>query len=67
MKTHTLAIKGMGSNHCVMVVKGIIGKHEGAEMENIEIGTATIRVDETKTSKEAVVADIEKMGYKVES
>jgi len=36
-------------------------------MESIEIGTATVRVDETKTSKEAVVAAIEKIGYKVES
>jgi copper chaperone CopZ len=67
MKRHTLAIKGMGSNHCVMVVKNIISNHNGADIENIEIGSATIRVDETLTSKEAVVAAIEKMGYKVES
>jgi copper chaperone CopZ len=67
MKTHTLAIKGMGSNHCVMVVKNIIGRHNGADIESIEIGSATIRLDETQTSKEAVVEAIEKMGYKVES
>ncbi len=66
METHTLSIRGMESNHCLVTVKNIIGSHEGAELESISIGNAAIRVDETKTSKEAVIAKIEKMGYRVE-
>lgn len=66
MKTHTLNIKGMGSDHCIMVVKNIVSKQEGANIESIKIGQAVISIDESKTSKESVVAAIEKMGYKVE-
>lgn len=66
MSTHTLNIKGMGSDHCIMVVKNIIAKQDGANIENIRIGQATISIDETKTTKEKIVAAIERMGYKVE-
>jgi copper chaperone CopZ len=66
MSIHTLNIKGMGSDHCIMVVKNIIGKQDGANIENIRIGQATISIDETKTTKEKIVAAIERMGYKVE-
>lgn len=66
MSTHTFNIKGMGSDHCVMVVKNIVAKQDGASIENIKIGQATITIDDTKTTKENIVAAIEKMGYKVE-
>jgi len=66
MEKHSLTIKGMGSQHCVMVVKNIIAKQEGATIDQIEIGKADISIDEAKTSKATVVAAIEKMGYKVE-
>lgn len=67
MKTYTLKIKGMGSNHCVGVVTNIIRNLQGAEIDNIEIGKAEIRIDEETISKDKVVAAIEKMGYKVEN
>lgn len=66
MEKHSLKINGMGSQHCVMVLKNIITKQEGAILDSIEIGKAGITIDETKTSKKEVVAAIEKMGYKVE-
>jgi copper chaperone CopZ len=66
MEKHSLTIKGMGSQHCVMVVKNIIAKQEGATLDSIEIGKADISIDETKTSRQQVVSAIEKMGYKVE-
>lgn len=67
MKTHTLNIKGMGGNHCVMVIKNIIARHEGASAESIEVGKAVISIDEAVTSKASVVSEIEKMGYQVEN
>ena len=66
MEKHSLAIKGMGSQHCVTVVKDIIAKQEGVLLEDIEIGKASIAIDETKISKREIVTAIEKMGYKVE-
>lgn len=56
----------MGGEHCVMVIKRIVGNIEGASISHIEVGKADIEVDESKTSRAIVVAAIEKMGYKVE-
>lgn len=67
MEKYSLTIEGMGSRHCVMVVKNIIQNHEGAAIDNIQIGKADITIDESKTTKQAVAAAIEKMGYKVKA
>ena len=66
MEKHSLVINGMGSQHCVGVVKNIIQKQEGVALDNIQIGKADITIDETKTSKKELVLAIEKMGYKVQ-
>ncbi len=66
MEKHSLKINGMGGQHCVMVIQRIVSGIEGAGIDHIEVGKADIRLDEAKTSKAAVVAAIEKMGYKVE-
>lgn len=65
MKTLDLKINGMGSAHCVGVVKNIVTKQDGAAIETIEIGKATVRYDPEKVSPETIVQEIEKMGYKV--
>jgi copper chaperone CopZ len=66
MQKHSLIIKGMGSQHCVMVVKNIITTHEGAGLDAIEIDKADINIDNSKTSIQKIVNAIEKMGYKIE-
>ena len=48
MKQYNLTIKGMGSQHCVGVVTKIISGFDGASIDTIEIGKATITLDETK-------------------
>ena len=65
MKILDLKINGMGSAHCVGVVKNIVTKQDGATIETIEIGKATVRYDPQKVSPETIVQEIEKMGYKV--
>ncbi|MBN8676217.1 MAG: heavy-metal-associated domain-containing protein [Chitinophagales bacterium] len=65
MQTHSLKINGMGGEHCVMLIKNIVSKIEGASISHIEVGRADIEVDESRASKANVVAAIEKMGYKV--
>ena len=66
MEKHSLIIKGMESQHCVMVVKNIITTHQGASLDAIEIGKADITIDNSKTSIQNITNAIEKMGYKVE-
>ena len=66
MEKHSLIIIGMGSQHCVMVVKNIITTHQGASLDAIEIGKADITIDNSKTSVQNITNAIEKMGYKVE-
>ncbi len=56
----------MGGDHCVMVIRNIISKQEGATALHVEQGKADISIDANKTSKENIIAAIEKMGYKVE-
>lgn len=65
MKTLDLKIHGMGSAHCVGVVKNIVDTQDGADIENIEIGKAKVNYDPDKVSPETIVQEIEKMGYKV--
>jgi copper chaperone CopZ len=67
MELHNLKIEGMGSNHCVMAVRNVINRQEGASIENIGIGAATVKIDETRTSRQELVNAIEKMGYKVKN
>lgn len=66
MKQYILNIKGMGSQHCVTVVTKIISGFDGASIDAIEIGTATITLDQIKVSKQILVDAIERMGYKIE-
>ena len=65
MTKHSLNISGMGGEHCVRVITKIINGQPGTSIDHIEVGRADISIDETKTSKETIVAAIEKMGYKI--
>ncbi len=60
MKTLDLKINGMGSAHCVGVVKNIVNKQDGATIENIEIGKAQVNYDPDKVSPQTIVQKIEK-------
>jgi copper chaperone CopZ len=66
MKEYTFIIKGMGGEHCVNVIKTILSKQQGVTIHQIEVGKATVTIDESLNSDSNVIAAIEKMGYKVE-
>ena len=66
MEILNLKISGMGSTHCVGVIKNIIVKQDGAAIENIEFGHATVSYDPEKVKPETIIHEIEKMGYKVD-
>ena len=50
-----LAIEGMTCDHCVRAVRGRLEKTPGVQVENVEIGSATVRLD----SRRASVADLQ--------
>jgi copper chaperone CopZ len=66
METLKLKISGMGSAHCVGVVKNILVKQDGVAVENIEFGQATVRYNPETIKPETIIQEIEKMGYKID-
>ncbi|MFA4869959.1 MAG: heavy metal-associated domain-containing protein [Pedobacter sp.] len=66
METLNLKISGMGSSHCVGIVKNIIVKQDGVAIENIEFGQATVKYNPEIIKPETIIQEIEKMGYKVD-
>ena len=67
METLQLNIEGMGSAHCVMIVKNTVSKLPGTEISTIEVGKAQINYDKNKTSPDQIIGAIEKAGYKVQT
>lgn len=63
MERITLSIEGMTCEHCVRAVRGALEKVPGAEVESVEIGAATVKVDPERVSDEALVDAIADEGY----
>jgi len=66
METLNLKISGMGSAHCVGVVKNVLDKQDGVAIENVDFGEATVSYNPEKIKPERIIQEIEKMGYKVD-
>lgn len=56
MNSLTLAIEGMTCGHCVKTVRAALASIDGIQVTQLAIGSATIQVDETATSADAVAA-----------
>ena len=65
MAETTIAIEGMSCQHCVMAVKKALGGVPGILESNVQIGNASVKYDEAKTTKEDIEGTIEKAGYTV--
>jgi len=65
MAEATIAIEGMSCQHCVMAVKKALGGVPGILESDIQVGSAVVKYDESKTKKEDIEARIEKAGYRV--
>ena len=65
MKTAELKIEGMSCGHCVMAVKKELGKLTGVEVDDVQIGSARIRLDEKTVGYEQLNQAVEKAGYRV--
>ena len=61
-----LSIEGMTCEHCVRAVRGRLEKTPGVQVERVEIGSATVRLDSRKTSVADLQDAISDEGYTAE-
>ena len=65
MNTVTLNIGGMSCGHCVRAVTRALESVQGVEVEQVGLGTATVRYDPATTSAARIAAAVEDEGYQV--
>lgn len=65
MKTHDLKIEGMSCGHCVMSVKKELSKLDGVLVQNVQIGSAQVQVDEQKVGEQDLRRAVDEAGYMV--
>lgn len=65
MKFHVLQIEGMTCGHCVMQVKKELAKMQHVQVDDVQIGKATIHYDDARVSLVDLAQAIERAGYKL--
>jgi copper chaperone len=63
MDTVHLTIEGMTCEHCLRAVRTRLQQTPGVEIEDVRIGSATIRLDTARTSLDQVEEAIADEGY----
>ncbi len=61
----SLRIEGMTCQHCVMRVKKAIDGVEGVSSSEVDIGSAKVVFDESRTGTEAIEKAVQDAGYRV--
>lgn len=67
MKTTELKIEGMHCGHCVMAVSKELSKLPNVKVEEVQIGSAKLLIDETVVTTEQLAKAIEEAGYRLVS
>lgn len=65
MTTKTLTITGMSCGSCLRHVQQALNAVEGARLDELRIGRATVTFDETQVSAEAIAEAVRDAGYGV--
>lgn len=63
MEKATLKVDGMSCGHCVKAVQQAIAGVEGAKIEQLAIGSATVSFDPAKTNIGALIDAVADAGY----
>jgi copper chaperone len=63
MEPLNLKIEGMSCEHCIRAVKGRLTKTPGVTVDEVEIGSARLRYDPSKTSIDEIEEAIADEGY----
>lgn len=65
MTTMTMEIGGMTCGHCLRMVQQALGALDGARLDELRIGKATVTFDESQLSAEAIAEAVRDAGYDV--
>jgi copper chaperone len=63
MESLHLTIEGMTCSHCVRAVEGRLKKTPGVEVQDVQIGSADLRYDPTRTNVDDIAEAIADEGY----
>ena len=62
-KTVRLAIEGMHCDGCVRRVTNALSSIEGARVESVKVGSATVEIDPEHVSPERVANAVDRIGF----
>lgn len=65
MRSIQLTIEGMHCGHCVMAVRKELSKLSGVNVEDVQIGSARLQVDDTKVTADQLAKTVEEAGYRL--
>jgi copper chaperone len=63
MERITIGIEGMSCGHCVAAVAGVLRGIDGVQVEEVQIGGATVAYDPARVRPEQLADAIEEEGY----
>lgn len=66
MEKADLKIEGMSCGHCVRAVRGALDAVAGVDVEQVELGSASVRFDPARTDAARIARAIEEAGYAVQ-
>ena len=65
MKVDELKIQGMTCGHCVMSVRKELTRVDGITVEEVQIGMARVRYDDSRVKRQDIERAVEEAGYTV--
>ena len=65
MTTKELKIEGMSCGHCVMSVKKELSNVPDVSVQDVQIGSARVQVDEATVTDEQLTNAVKEAGYKL--
>ena len=63
METMTMRIDGMSCAHCVKAVRDALTDLPGVQVERVDVGSATVRIDPAVTRRDQVAEAVRDAGY----
>lgn len=65
MRTEELTIGGMSCGHCVAALRKELEKVKGLEVQEVTVGSARVRYDESQVSAGRIAGAVHAAGYAV--
>jgi copper chaperone len=67
MQNETFQITGMSCQHCVRAVDQALSEIDGVETDEVSIGEAKVRYDDSKVNRLQLVEAIQEAGFELAS